>query len=347
MKKKIKFKDLITFSYNVLKKVNLNEFSAKSVSEGLCITSLRGVDSHGIRLLEHYVKSALFGRKNPNPKFKFYKNFSSIGVLDADNGFGHAAGKKALQYGVKIANKNGIGLISVINSSHCGSLASIALTAAYEGYICMAFTHADSLILPTSAIKPYLGTNPLCFVAPRKGEEPYCLDMSSSKISWNKLLNYKNNKKKLPNDVAANILGNVTNNPNNAKSLLPFGDYKGYGMASMIEILCGIYSGMNYANQIPAMFTTSLKKTRKLSQMYILIRTDGVISKKNFLDRMKNFSKMTRNQKAKKNKKVLMPNDPEIQTSIKRFQNGIPIDIATYRSLKKLESDFHVKLQIY
>ena len=347
MKKKIQFKDLINFSYNVLKKVNLNEFSAKSVSDSLCITSLRGVDSHGIRLLEHYVNSSLLGRKNPQPKFKFYKNFSSIGVLDADNGFGHAAGKKAIEYGIKMANKNGIGLISVINSSHCGSLASIALDAAFQGYICMAFTHADSLILPTNAIKPFLGTNPICFVAPRKDEEPYCLDMSSSKISWNKLLNFKSNNKKLPNDVAANIMGSSTTNPNNAKSLLPFGDYKGYGMASMIEILCGIYSGMNYANQIPAMFTTSLKKTRKLSQMYILIRTDGVISKTNFLKRMKNFSKMTRNQKAKKNKKVLMPNDPEIQTSIKRLKEGIPLDLSTYRSLQKLENDFHVKLTIY
>ena len=51
---------------------------AESVTLGLCETSLRGVDSHGIRLLNHYVLSAVKGRKNPKPNYKFYKSFPAL-----------------------------------------------------------------------------------------------------------------------------------------------------------------------------------------------------------------------------------------------------------------------------
>ena len=71
--KKIKYLKLLNFSYKVLKKINLDTYSAKTVSKGLCMASLRGVDSHGIKLLPHYVQSGLLGRKNIAPKFKFYK----------------------------------------------------------------------------------------------------------------------------------------------------------------------------------------------------------------------------------------------------------------------------------
>ena len=70
--KRIFYDDLKNFTYKVLNKNGLNKFSALSVRDGLCESSLRGTDSHGIRLLPHYVKSALYGRKNPKPKFKFF-----------------------------------------------------------------------------------------------------------------------------------------------------------------------------------------------------------------------------------------------------------------------------------
>ena len=78
MEKYVKFDELKRFSYQLLKAVGLDDFSAQSVSLGLCETSLRGVDSHGIRLLPHYVNSALLGRKNPKPNFKFNQKFPGV-----------------------------------------------------------------------------------------------------------------------------------------------------------------------------------------------------------------------------------------------------------------------------
>ena len=143
----ISYKHILKFHYEILKLIGLDDFSIKSVSKGLCEASLRGVDSHGIRLLPHYVDSALMGRKNPKPNFIFKKKFPSIGILDADNAFGHAAGMKAVKYGIEIANEMGMAAVAVKNSSHPGALASISLIAAKKG-------------LPSGVIKIDMGQPP-------------------------------------------------------------------------------------------------------------------------------------------------------------------------------------------
>jgi len=345
--KKISYEDLIIFTKTIFKKIGLDKFSMESVTLGLCETSLRGVDSHGIRLLPHYVESALKGRKNPRPKFKFKKKYSSIATLDADNGFGHSAGMKAIDYCIKLANQHGIGLVLVKNSSHPGAMASMALRASRKGYSCLAFTHSNPLMLSFNGVDPLFGTNPICFSCPNGNKEPYCLDMATTLISWNKLLTFRKTRKKLENNMGANKRGQNTINPNEVDSLLPIGNYKGYGLASMIEILCGVMTGMPFGSNCLPMYSTPMDKKRHLGQFYMVFKIDGAISRKNFIRRMNEFSTMVRSQKPRRRKnKVMLPNDVEILESKKRLKKGIPLNIETYNELKILSNKYNVKLNL-
>lgn len=341
---KIKYSNLKIFTSSVLEKAGLDKFSCECVTTGLCETSLRGVDSHGIRLLHHYVRSAELGRKNPQPKFKFYKTFPSFGYLDADDGFGHAAGMHAIDIAMKIANDQGVGAVSVINSSHPGAMASMTLRAAREGYMSFGFTHADSLVKSHNSRNAYFGTNPICFAVPRYEMTPYCLDMSCSKIAWNKLLMKRSNNETLETGLAANESGSLTIEPTDAKSLIPIGDYKGYGLASMVEILCGIYGGMPYGKSIPPMFTTSMDKTRKLGQFYIVLRTDAVIKSDEFLKRMSGMSNEIYNQETLADENVILPGDKEDIESKKRLNEGIPIDNEVMKVLNQLSDEYNIEL---
>ena len=341
--KKIDYNDLTIFTKEVLKKSGLNKISYDAVTKGLCEASLRGVDSHGVRLLKHYSDSAIYGRKNPKPKMKIMKKFPALFFLNADDGFGHAAGFKAIDECVKIAQKYGIAAGIVNNSTHSGSMASMGLRAARKGFFCFGFTHADSLMKSSNGKKPFFGTNPICFAAPRKNKEPYCLDMSTTNISWNKLLNYKKTGKKLEHGLAANKYGKSTLSPNDAKSLFPIGDYKGFALASMIEILCGVQSGMNTGISIPPMYTFPIDKKRKLGQFYIVFRTDGYLTKKQFYTSIDSLYKKIYNHE--KSSKILMPNDPENINTKKRLKNGIPLDKEVYSSLKLLSSKFNINLK--
>lgn len=343
--KKIKYDNLVQFHKDVLSAIGLDEHSRESVTAGLCETSLRGVDSHGVRLLPHYVDSALSGRKNPKPKYEIDKTFPSIAHLDADNAFGHAAGMKAIDIAIEMAKVQGIGVVAVSNSSHPGAMASMALKAAREGYIAFAFTHADSLLLSHGGIRSYFGTNPICFATPREEQEPYCLDMASSIIPWNRVLMHKNSKKLLQDGVAADSNGNLTINPEDATCLIPSGSYKGYGIASMIEVLCGVYTGMQFGRSIPSMYKTPMDQPRKLGQFYIVMRVDGVIDADNFISQMQEMTEEVRGEPSASGESVMLPGDPEIHTAKKRLKDGIPLDGATVQAFMKMGDDYKIPLK--
>ncbi len=318
----------------VLKKNGANDFSAISVSKGLAETSLRGVDSHGIRLLPHYVNALKNGRINGTPNFKLNKTFPAFFGLNADNAFGHAAGFKSIDIGMDIANKYGICGVSVKNSSHPGAMASFALKAARRGFCCFSFTHADSLVQSFNSINSFFGTNPICFAAPRANEEPYCLDMAPTFIPWNKILEFKEQGKELEENVAIDSKGMPTKIPSEAKSLLPIGNYKGYALASMVEVLCSTLSGMNFGPNIPTMYGSPITQARKLGQFYIIFRPDVNRDLEEFEQSLHKMSEEIRLQSpVSSEKKVMVPNDPQIEFSKERSRDGIPVSDELYKSI--------------
>ena len=345
--KKILYDDLNQFLTKILTIIGLDEYSVDSVTTGLCETSLRGVDSHGVRLLPHYVNSALSGRKNPKPKYKISKAFPSIAHLDADNAFGHAAGMKSIEIAMEMAEVQGVGIVAVSNSSHPGAMASMALKAARKGFIALAFTHADALVLSHNGTRPYFGTNPICMAVPRDEHEPYCLDMASSIVSWNKVLIKKNSDTKLIDGIAADSNGDLTTDPNEATCLVPAGSYKGFGIASMVDILCGIYTGMQFGRAIPSMYKAPIDKPRSLGQFYMVFRIDGVVNKSDFLSTMQTMSDEVRVEPAIDGEKVMMPGDPEVNTSKIRMREGIPLDEATLNSFIKLSKEYDISLNLF
>ena len=312
-----------------------NEFSADSVSIGLSETSLRGVDSHGIRLLPHYLNALRNGRINGNPKFKLNEKTPCFMGLDADNGFGHAAGFKSIDIGIDLAKKFGICAISVFNSSHPGAMASFSLKAAKNDLCCFAFTHADSLIQSFNSKDTFFGTNPICFAAPRANEEPFCVDMAPTYVPWNKILDYKEKGLKLEKNIAINSDGEPTINPEEARALLPIAGYKGYALAALVEVLCASLSGMNFGPNIPSMYGSSIKKSRKLGQFYILMRPDINVDLDEFAENLHSMSEAIRNQKPKNNESVLVPNDPQIIEARKRIENGIPVSSEIFKLLSE------------
>jgi ureidoglycolate dehydrogenase (NAD+) len=339
---RVKYDQLIKFTEGILSKCGLDEFSLNAVTTGLCETSLRGVDSHGIRLLPHYAESAINGRKNPCPNYSLNMTFPSFGHLNADDAFGHAAGMKAIDIAMEAAEIQGICAIAVSNSSHPGAMASMALRAARKGFIAFAFTHADALTLSYNGTRPYFGTNPICFAAPRLEKEPYCLDMATSIIPWNRIKMHREDDLELPNDIAADQFGNLTTNPHSATCLLPTGEYKGYGLASMVDVLCGVMTGMAFGRTIPAMFQEPMDKPRQLGQFYLVMRVDAVVTEENFKKIMQEMTDQVRAEPSKLSEEVMLPGDKESRIALERLKNGIPLDSFTEKSLSSLAEKFGI-----
>ncbi len=324
--KKYDHKIIRKFIYKNFSLIGLNKTDTDYVTDGLVNASLRGVDSHGIRLFKHYILSGLNGRKSIKPKYTYHSNYKTSLLLNANNGYGLAACRRALEKSLPRVDKYGMTSVGIINSSHCGCLASSVIPIVKKGYIVFGFTHADSLLLSYGSKKSFFGTNPLCFGYPRSKKEPFCLDMSPSLFSWNKVLTYRKQNKKLPQDICTDDNGKMTTNPHKAKSLIPIGGYKGYGLSAMIEILCSINVGMNFGKKIPPMFTWDIKKTRNLGQYFIVMKSDLFINKNSALKNLeKLYSDIYKLPRKSKNKRILLPNDKETNTLNDRKKNGIPI----------------------
>ena len=79
-----------------LRDAGASESSSGHVVNSVVDASLRGVDSHGIRLLPHYVRVLRSGRVNGAPRFTWSDAGHAVARMDADHGFGHHAGADAM-----------------------------------------------------------------------------------------------------------------------------------------------------------------------------------------------------------------------------------------------------------
>lgn len=303
--------------------------AARSVAAALTETSLRGVDSHGIRLLVHYAKVVQTGRINPKPQLSFTRTERSTGVVDADNGFGHHASFFAMDHAVALARESGIAAVSVINSSHFGSAGCYVLQAAEQGYVALGVCNSDSFVLPYDGVKPFHGTNPLAFAAPVSGERPFLMDMATSVIPWNRVQDLMNEGLTLPPDVAVDSDGAPTHVPARTAALLPLGGiqygYKGAALASMVEVLSAVMTGMPHCSRLLNMAGPDLVTPRRLGHFFIVIDPSRFVSPEIYSLAMGAYLRDLRSQPGQKQMKVMAPGDREWAVEEDRQLRGIPV----------------------
>lgn len=342
----IRATEMQKFIKNILLAENVLGSVAAYVSCGLVQTSLRGVDSHGIRLFPHYLRALKAGRINPRPKYQFSQTSLSTGILDADHAFGHAAGMEAVKKAIKLARASGSGHIAVKNSSHFGAAAFFALEIANNDMVGICFTHADSLMLTYNSTESFLGTNPICFAVPCAGEEPFCLDMATTMFNFNKILQLRENKLPAPLGIGADADGKETTDSKRITKLLPIGQYKGFGLALMVEILCSILTGMPYGKNITNMYKDPLEKKRFLGHFFSAIRIDCFEDTDIFKKRLHSLLMDIRNLAPRdKNVTVQVANDPEKYIFKKRSSGGIPLEQKEWDAFMEISKKYNIPLK--
>lgn len=331
--------ELVTISHNILRDFCTATLKSRSVrqdvldhvTKSLLQTSLRGIDSHGIELFPHYIRAIDARRINPNPQYRHTATSPSTGKLDADHTFGHAAGAEGMIKAMELALASGIGAVAVYNSTHFGAAAYFSLLASHKDMIGISFTHANSLMLSYGGIRPFFGTNPICFSAPCE-EDAFCLDMATSVTTWNKVLQHKASNREIPLDWACDAEGNPITDPNQAAALLPIGGYKGFDLSMMIDILCSLLTGMPYGLNISRMYANPIEQKRNLGHFFIALDIARFTDIGTFKKRLQEMMDAVRREPAKKPEApVMVAGDPEKKMFEIRVKDGIPISKATYK----------------
>ncbi|WP_238456016.1 Ldh family oxidoreductase [Azohydromonas lata] len=316
---------LRTWGRACLQAMDVPEADARSVADSLVLTSLWGVDSHGIARLPHYLNRLRAGSIKARPAIRDELTGPCTAQVHGDQGLGIAVAHHANRLAMRLAREAGVGAVGVSDSSHCGAIGLYARAAAQEGLIGIAFTHADSIAAPHGGHRPFLGTNPIAIAFPRADGEPVCLDMATTSIPWNRVMNARREGRGLPQGVAVDAQGQPTTDAAAASALLPLGgtDYghKGYAMALMIELLCGPLHGNPWGPHIPPMYE-QLHRPRELGAFFIV------------LDPMRFAGGATLAATVALMAQTLaaepgaprMPGDPELQRLSQRSEAGIPLE---------------------
>ncbi len=302
-------------------KTGVSEADAATIVNALVKTSLWGVDSHGIARITHYLGRFENGTINKHPKLELNKTAAATAQLDGDDGHGIVIMTTATNHAIALAKEAGTGVVGVSNSSHCGAIGLYTRQVTEAGMVGIAFTHADALVVPHGGNRPFFGTNPISIAFPTENvEEPICLDMATSIVPWNYMMNAKREKTKVPLGLGVDKHGNDSDNAEDIVAVKPMAGHKGYALAFMIDMLCGPLNGMNYGPNMTSMYK-DLHKKRKLGSLVIAIDPARFGGR----DTIRAVGTAIISQVKTHGDNVLFPGQPEYLSRTERMEKGIPV----------------------
>lgn len=337
-------KRLLSFTENVFVKCGMNEQDAKQAADVLIAADLRGIDSHGVARLSGYVRLYEANRANMNAQHKIIYETPSTATLDADQGLGLVVAPKAMDIAIEKAKNVGTGWVAIQNSNHFGIAAYHAMKALPHNMIGIAMTNASPLVAPTYSKQRMLGTNPICYAFPAGKHLPIIIDMATSAAANGKLEIAQRTNKPIPNNWVQTIDGEESTNANelsNGGSLLPLGGHKGYGLASLVDILCGVLSGANYGPWVPP-FVSFLNPLENLPGNGIghflgAMRIDAFRPADDFKNHTDNWIDAFKNaNKIADSQHVIIPGEPEFILEKERLETGIPLNEKVVTDLQEL-----------
>mgnify|MGYP000137704169 FL=1 len=254
---------------SILRKLGASEEDCELVAEATIDADLKGFTSHGLGRFPQYIVSIDAGTINLKDNITIEKETPAIALINGNSGFGQAVSYKAMQIAIKKAKEIGIGCVGVHNSNHFGVTGFYSDLALRENCIGIVIANTDPAIAPLGAKKALIGTNPLALGVP--SETYISVDMATSATARGKIIEAKRKGLEIPDDWALDKDGKPTTDPEEALngSLLPFGRFKGYALAVMIEILTGPLVGAEYGTKVTG--TASPTQNCTKGDLYVVI----------------------------------------------------------------------------
>ena len=211
--------------------------------------------SHGLFRLPAYVSGLKSGKINGKARPEVKKISPSVIKVLGNNCLAPIVLKKSIPELVKVASENGVAVLAITNSHHMAAMWPETEMIAEQGLVGFACTSYKPAVAPAGAIKPLFGTNPISFAWPRPGKTPVVFDMATASMAMGEVQVAKREGHKVPLGIGLTKEGKETTDPGEIADggvLLPFGGYKGSGIAMMVELLAGALVGDNFSFETAA-----------------------------------------------------------------------------------------------
>jgi LDH2 family malate/lactate/ureidoglycolate dehydrogenase len=216
--------------------IGYDQGEARIVADHVISAALCGYEYSGLAKILNIPESPRF--KRPRRPMSVVRETELSTAFDAGNNIGMLALHHAAEAAISKSRARGVALVSVTNSWMSGRSAHFVEMIAAADLVAIHTASGTRAVAPPGGTRPALGTNPIAFGLPT-ARGPLIFDMGTSAFMMTELMLRERLGQELPDGVAVDAEGNPTRDPARARlgALLPFGGYKGFGLALMVQAL--------------------------------------------------------------------------------------------------------------
>ena len=332
------------------------EEDAKICTDVLLESDRRGIESHGVnRFKPIYLDRIKAGIQKPVTEFEIVRETPTTAVVDGHDGMGQVVGYRSMQLAIQKAKKYGMGMVAARNSTHYGIAGYYATMATRENMIGITGTNARPSIAPTFGVENMMGTNPLTFGLPSDEEFPFVLDCATSIVQRGRIEYYARIGKDTPAGMVISNEGEaLTDSPQILKDLVagtaalaPLGGigeelagYKGYGYASVVEILSAALQAGNYMKMLTGLGAQGEKVPFHLGHFFIAIDTEAFMGADSFKKTCGDILRDLRaSRKAPGQEHIYTAGEKEYLVWQERKDKGVPVNSGVQKELSQVRDE--------
>jgi L-2-hydroxycarboxylate dehydrogenase (NAD+) len=324
----------------------------------LVASDLRGIESHGVGRLKVYYERIRAGVQRVETEMEVVKETETTAVVDGHHGMGAVVAFRSMRLAMDKARRYGLGAVAVRNSTHFGIAGYYALMAAREGMMGLAMTNARSVIPPTFGAERQLGTNPIAFAAPSDAGFPFCFDAATAVVSRGKIEVLARAEKPTPEGWVVDTKGQPLSDSRQILHdlaigkalLLPLGGageatggYKGYGLATMVEILCASLCGGAFLKDMLGFAPDGSRRPYMLGHFFLAIDVEHSIA----LEDSKRITgqimrELQNSRKAPGQDRIYVAGEKEHERQELVRERGVPVNRNLRRDLQTVRDELGI-----
>ena len=338
--------ELLDFSERLLSSGGMPPDDSKLVAKLLVKGELRGYPGHGLTRIAQYTSFIKNGTINLDAKPKVLRQGKTTAVIDGNHYIGQVVAQMGMELAIAKAKEHGAGIVAIRRASHTGRLADCMEMATEAGLIGMgAVSVGSGTTTLYGGMKRVTGTNPMAFGIPARNGRHILLDFATSSMSMGEIQKRVAKKEAIPDGVMLDGHGNPTNDFKTFRGpprgvFLPFGGYKGSGVALVTEMLGGILSGNGPGKDWWA------KGGHGINGVFLqAFAVEEFQPLDEFLDQVDNFISFVKStQPAPGFSGILLPGEQARANEARQLKRGVEVDEGTWLELKQLAGELGVSL---
>lgn len=240
-----------TISRRMLIASGASSLQADATARSIADAEAEGIRTVGLSYLPTYCDHVACGKVNGAAVPAVSSPRPGTIVVDAQLGFCHPAYEAGEEPLIAAAQRNGVAMLALIHSYSAGVLGWFVDRLAREGLIAIMFANSSALMAPHGGMRPFFGTNPIAWAAPRRSGPPVVADLSSSAVAWVKVNAAAQAGESIPLGWAFDSEGQPTTDAAAALagSMAPAAGHKGSALALLVDIMSGAVAVSNFSHE--------------------------------------------------------------------------------------------------